>query len=213
LESATEGISEAAAIRVAYHLGNGDPEMARLSSCKALFVSTVQSLLVTSVLFMGGKNIASLLTADSTLQHLLNDVITNLGLGNVVMTFALTTWSLIGAQGRYRLATLVVLLSRWLVTIPMALVCVYGFDLDLNSIMGSVTVGFATSVLALSYVFFRSDWERLSRILQELNAIIDVDFSDSSDDEISEDAESSEADETAGDLEKTVTSQGAGSRK
>lgn len=192
LETATEGIGEAAAIRVAYHLGMGNPLLAKLSSYKALFVSTVQSFFITSTLFMTGKSIASLLTTDPTLQNLLNNVITYIGFGNAIMSFSLVTWSLVGAQGRYRLATLLILFPRWVVTIPMAAVCVYAYNLDLRAVMASVVVGFATANLSLSYVFYRSDWERLARILQELNAMVDVDFSESEDDS-SYDAESSQA--------------------
>lgn len=184
LETSTEGIGEAAAIRVAYHLGSGNASLARHASHKALLLSTLQSLFITSVLLMSGRNIANLLTPDPTLQALLSDLLTNVALGNVVMNAAMNVWSLLGAQGRYRLATLVILLSRWIITIPMALVCIYVFELDLNATMGAVTTGFATSVFILSYVFFRSDWERLSRIMQELNAMMEMDSdSDESDDD------------------------------
>jgi MATE family multidrug resistance protein len=185
LETSTEGFGEAAAIRVAYHLGSGSAQLARLASHKALLISTLQSLFITSILLMAGKNIANILVPDPTLQELLNNLIINVSLGNIVMSFAMSVWSLLGAQGRYRLATLVILICRWIITIPMALTCVFLFDYDLNSVMGSVTTGFATSVLALSYIFFRSDWERLSRIMQELNAMMELhsDFEDSSDDD------------------------------
>mmetsp|Transcript_6456 Transcript_6456/g.11228 ORF Transcript_6456/g.11228 Transcript_6456/m.11228 type:complete len:184 (-) Transcript_6456:664-1215(-) len=177
--------------------------MAKIASHKALFVSTVQSLFVTSSLFMVGKNVAFLLTTDPALQSQLNNLITYIGFGNAVMSFALVSWSLVGAQGRYRLATLLVLGSRWLVTVPMAAVCVFAYNFDLKSVMGSVIVGFATANLALSYVFFRSDWERLTKILQELNAIVDLDFSDGSDEDESYDeiASSSQDEGTTGSRE------------
>ena len=187
LESSTEGIGEAAAIRVAYHLGHNNPIMAKRSSNKALFVASVQSLFVTSLLFMGGKNVASLMTSDATLQKLLNDTMALLGLGNVLMTYSMVTWNLVGAQGRYRLATLVILLSRWLVTIPCAVLFAYGFIFDLESIIGSMIIGFATGGLCMAYVLFRSDWSRLAKILQELNDMVfDSDSDENSDEEESE---------------------------
>jgi Na+-driven multidrug efflux pump len=173
LEAATEGIGEAAAIRVAYHLGNGNAELGRAASYKAIFLSTIQSLVVTSCLFMFGKNIATRMTSDPTLQHLLNDTLTLLGIGNIVLSYAMICWSLIGAQGRYRLATLCVLVARWLVTTPMAIICVYGFFLDIDSAMGSVVVGYAAATTALAYVLLRSDWALLSSILKEMNAMED----------------------------------------
>lgn len=196
LESSTEGIGEAAAIRVAYHLGHNNPDMAKRASFKAIFIAAIQSLFVTAILFMCGKNISSWLTTDATLQNMLNDTISLLGLGNVVMTYSMVMWSSVGAQGRYRLATLVILISRWLVTIPCSVVMVYAFNLDLNSLMGSVIVGFATAGLSLAYVLLRSDWERLAKILQELNAMMEFesDSDESSEEESEESEESDEAD-------------------
>jgi MATE family multidrug resistance protein len=188
LETSTEGIGEAAAIRVAYHLGHNNPAMAERASFKAIFIAAIQSLFVTAILFMFGKNIIRWLTTDATLQNMLNDTISLLGLGNVVMTYSMVMWSSVGSQGRYRLATLVILVSRWLVTIPYAAVMVYAFKLDLSSLMGSVIVGFATAGLSLAYVLLRSDWERLATILQELNAMMEFESdSDESSDEESED--------------------------
>ena len=183
LESSTEGVGEAAAVRVAYHLGTGNPSKARFSSYKSCFVVAVQSLLFTSTLFMIGKSLTTWLTTDLTLQNMVNGVIPLIGLGNVVMNYALICWNLVGAQGRYRLATSVILLSRWLVTIPIAAVFSYALALDLNGIMAAVIVGFDSACVALAYVLVRSDWERLSRTMQDINAIVDVEIDDNSEQE------------------------------
>eukprot|EP00546_Thalassionema_frauenfeldii_P004861 CAMPEP_0178926540 /NCGR_PEP_ID=MMETSP0786-20121207/18602_1 /TAXON_ID=186022 /ORGANISM="Thalassionema frauenfeldii, Strain CCMP 1798" /LENGTH=873 /DNA_ID=CAMNT_0020601699 /DNA_START=249 /DNA_END=2870 /DNA_ORIENTATION=- len=175
LEISTEGFGEAASIRVAYHLGTpGQEPLAQLASHKALLVTTFQSLLLSSVLLMAGPQIARLLTPDTTLRVLFNNLMTTLALANLVLHAAMTFWSLLGAQGRYRLATLVMLLTRYLVTMPMAALCIYAWNMDLNAVLGSVTTGLSTSVLLLGYIFFRSDWERLAKIMQELNALLDV---------------------------------------
>ena len=180
LESSTDGIGEAAATRVAYHLGSGNGDAARLSSYKSCFVAVVQGLLVTSALFMISKNLATWLTTDVTLQNMVNDVIPLVGLGNVVMNYALICWNLVGAQGRYRLATSVVLLSRWLVTVPIAAVFAYALTLDLKGMMAAVIIGFDTAGMALAYVLLRSDWLRLAQTMQDINAIVDADSEDGS---------------------------------
>ncbi len=197
LESATEGVGEAAAVRIAYHLGSGNAVLAQHASHKALLVATAQSFFITSILLMAGKNMAKVLTPDPVLQTLLSSLITNVALGNLVMNFALNVLGLLGAQGRYRLATVVILMTRWFVTMPVALICIYGFNSDLKSVMGAVTTGFATSVWALSYIFFRSDWERLSRVMRELNAMLEVDSD--SDDDSDDDSDSEDHEEKSGD--------------
>lgn len=181
LESSTEGIGEGAAVRVAYHLGTGNPNKARLSSYKSCFVAVIQSILVTSTLFMIGKSLTTWLTTDVTLQNLVNDAIPLVGLGNIVMNYSSICWNLIGAQGRYRLATSIILLSRWLVTIPIAAVFAYALTLDISGVMAAVIVGFDTGCTALGYILLRSDWERLARTMEEINAIGDRDSEDDSD--------------------------------
>lgn len=180
LESSTEGIGEAAADRVAYHLGSGDGDAARISSYKSCFVAVVQGLLLTSTLFMIGKNITTWLTTDVTLQNMVNKVIPLVGLGNIVMNFALICWNLVGAQGRYRLATSVVLLSRWLVTIPIAAVFAYALTLDLKGMMAAVIIGFDAAGMALAFVLIRTDWPRLANIMQDIDAIVDIESEDGS---------------------------------
>jgi hypothetical protein len=120
-------------------------------------------------MYMAGKYLAVLFSTDPTIQHMTNNSIALLGLANVTMAFSQVSWSLIGAQGRFRLATSVVFFSRWLVTIPMALVSIFGFFLDLNSVSGSLVVGYATASCALTFIVLRSDWERLARLMQEMN--------------------------------------------
>ena len=194
LEASTEGIGEAAAIRVAYLLAVGQPEQAKLLSYKVIYVSVIQSVLVTAFLLVFGKYLAVLLTSDPTLQHLSNNVIALLGLANATMSFAQVSWSLIGAQSRFRLATVVIFFARWLVTMPIALVCIFVFQLDLNSVSGALVVGYATASCALAYFVLRSDWERLATLMAEINnmdevgldSLEDFDFSDGDDDESSD---------------------------
>jgi Na+-driven multidrug efflux pump len=176
VEACTDGIGEASAVRDAYHLGTGNPKKARLSSYKAVFISVVQSLFVTSILYIIGNNLATWLTTDLTLQLIFKNALTIFGLGNIVMSYRMILWSLVGAQDRYRLATLVVILSRWLVAIPFAAAFVYSLTLDLNGVIASIIVGTKTASTALAYVVLRSDWERLSCIMQDTSSsIVDMD--------------------------------------
>uniref|UniRef100_A0A7S4HIJ4 Protein DETOXIFICATION n=1 Tax=Odontella aurita TaxID=265563 RepID=A0A7S4HIJ4_9STRA len=191
-EAATEGISEAAAVRTAYHLGKGNHIMARVSSYKSMIVSSLTAVFITSIMFMCGQNLPTWFTSDPTLQHMLNDLIPLVGFGNITMTVGMTCWSLVGAQGRYRLATLIVMSSSWLVTLPLAALCTIGINLNLKGLIGCVILGYSTAGTVLSYVILRSDWARLSRVIQELNAMTgEVDSSDSESDDESESSSSS----------------------
>jgi len=170
LEAFTEGIGEAAAIQVAFLLAAAQPERARKLSYSILYIGLVQSLLITSALLMGGRRLSMLLTTDNTMQHMMDDAMTLLGFANVTMSFSQVGWSLIGAQGRFRLATSVMFFSRWLVTIPVAVVTIFVFFLDLSSISGCLIVGYSTASCALTFIVIRSDWDRLANLMQQMNS-------------------------------------------
>lgn len=186
----TEGIGEAASMQVAFLLAAGQPGRAKKLGNSVIYLAIVQSLLITSGLFMAGRYLAVLLSSDPTIQHMTNEGITLLGLANISMGCSQISWSLIGAQGRFRLATAVVFFSRWLVTIPMALVCIFAFLLDLSAVAGSLVVGYSTASCALTFVVLRSDWDHLAEAMQEMNfqPLMDgSDFLDEEDDSSSDD--------------------------
>lgn len=170
LEALTEGIGEASATQVAFLLAALQPQRAQKLANTVIYLAIVQALLITAALYMSGKYLAVLFTDDPTLQHLFNNTISLLGLANVTMSFAQISWSLVGAQGRFQLATSIVFFARWGVTIPMAVVVIFAFFLDLNSVSGALVVGYATAACALTFIVLRTDWERLARVMQEVNA-------------------------------------------
>ena len=190
LEASTEGISEAAAIRVAYHLSASQPVMAKKVAHKALFWTVVGSLVLTSILLVSSRHLVVALTVDYTLQHLLNDLLGLAALANLSMAFAQVCWSLVGAQGRFNLATLVVLVCRWLVTMPLALFFIFAMNYDEETLAGAVATGSATSASVLACILFSSDWNDVAEALFMQGLLIgddddDFDFSFGDDDESS----------------------------
>jgi len=168
-EALTEGIGEAAANQVVYLLSAGQIDRAKKLCHGTLFMAVTQAVLVTSALYMSGQYLAILFTTNPAIQHIMNDNIVFIGFANVVMAFSQITWSLIGAQGRFRLATFIIFFSRWVVTMPCALISIYVFVLDLNAVSGSLVVGYATACCALTVILLRSDWGRLARLMQVMN--------------------------------------------
>lgn len=168
-EALTEGIGEAAANQVTYLLSVGRVDCAKKLSYSAIYMAVTQSVLVTSTIYMSGQYLAVLFSCNPAIQHMMNNSIILIGLANVIMAFSQIAWSLIGAQGRFRLATFVIFFSRWMVTMPCALVCIYVFRFDLNAVSGSLVVGYATACCALTVIVLRSDWDRLSQLMQVMN--------------------------------------------
>jgi Na+-driven multidrug efflux pump len=203
-ESSTEGIGDAAEVRCAYHLGTGNPYMAKISSYKSLLLGIIMSLFVTSIFFILGDSLPAWFTSDPTLQRMIAELIPLVGVGNCTMTFGMVCWALVGAQGRYRLATFVAFACSWCVTLPLSALFVYGLNIDLQGLTAAVVIGYSTTGTLLSYVLLRSDWERLSKIVQELNALTGECYSDSDDDSSS--SSSSSSDDDSDDDSDTETS-------
>lgn len=168
LEALTEGIGEAAAIQVAFLLAAWQPERARRLANTVMYLAVIQSLIVTSILYMTGKYLAVLLTSDPTLQHFINNSIFLFGLANVTMSFSKVGWSLIGAQGRFRLATSVIFAARWLVTMPAAVLIIFVWKMDVDALGGSLVIGYATASCALTFIVLKSDWDRLASTMHEM---------------------------------------------
>ena len=170
LEALTEGFGDAGEIRVAYHLGAARPAEARLSSYKSIVVSIICSTLITSVMWIFGESLATWMTPDPTLQRLIIEVLPLMGIGNIALATGTVSWALVGAQGRYRLATFVAFIGSWCVTLPLAAILTYGLNIDLQGVTSAVVIGYTFTGTCLLYVLVRSDWDRLSRIVVELNA-------------------------------------------
>jgi MATE family multidrug resistance protein len=204
LEAFTEGIGEAASIQIAFLLAAAQPQRAKKMANSVIYLAIVQSILITSGLFMAGRYLAILFSSDPTIQHMTNEAISLIGLANICMGCSQISWSLIGAQSRFRLATSVVFFARWIVTMPMALICIFVFFLDLNSVACSLIVGYSTASCALTFIVLRSDWDLLARAMQEINYPPGMDgsdfFDDDDDSSSSEDKDSDESDESNGDV-------------
>lgn len=169
VEAFTEGIGEAAANQVAFLLSLGHAQLAKELSFSSAYWAFIHSLLMTSALLMSGQYLAVLFSTDPTIQHLFNNTVAMIGAANITMAFSQINWSLIGSQGRFRLGTVIVFFSRWFVTIPVAAISIFVFNLDLNSVSGSLVVGYSTASSALLFVLLRSDWVRLAGIMQAMN--------------------------------------------
>jgi hypothetical protein len=171
----TEGLGEAASVRVSFLLVEGLPMEARRLSNKVAFLALVLALSLTSMFLMLGPNVAVLLSTDTAIQNLFTDVVGLTGLANVSMTFAQVYWSLAGAQGHFGLASATILFCRWLVILPLASIFIFHFRFDLKAVAGSVAVGYAVAAMVLAWGVFRVDWEQLALVLRDTDGMEDVD--------------------------------------
>lgn len=164
-----DGIADASEIRCAFLLGSGQPERARLSAYKSLMICMFTSLFLTSILYTCGEDIPIWMTNDPTLQHLLTDLLPMFGLGNASMCLGTMSWTLLGAQGRYRLATVVVFVVSWVFSLPLAAVSSIYLNVNLKGQTATVLMGYMISGAIHAYFLFRSDWFALSQNVMDDN--------------------------------------------
>jgi MatE len=165
----TEAVADASEVRCAFLLGSGQPAKAKRSAHKSIYMGVFLSLFLTSIVFMAGDNIATWFTSDPALQHIIVDLIPLFGLGNVTLTVGTICWTLLGSQGRYRLATIVAILASWFVTLPLAALFTFVLEINLQGQTSAVVIGYMVSGSLNAYFLFRSDWTSLSLAVRKAN--------------------------------------------
>lgn len=167
-----DGLADAGEVRCAFLLGSGQPERAKLSAYKSTMLGGFAGLFLTSLIYMAGEDLPTWFTTDPTLQAILTDLLPLFGLGNLVMALDTMSWTLLGSQGRYRLATIVVCLSSWIVTLPLALLFTFAFNVGLEGLLISFSFGYIFMGVAHMYFLLRSNWQELSLTVMEDNDAI-----------------------------------------
>jgi hypothetical protein len=185
-EAATEGLAEAGSMRLAFHLGRGDVQTSKLSCWKTLFLSTILACALSTVFLILSPYIPHWFTNDETLVSMVKVQLPLICVGNIFMVFGMTSWSLIGAQGRYKIATLVSAAMTICVTLPLAAVFCIGMRYSLISLVGAVVVGYSTTGLFLGYFLQMSDWLHVSKIICALNEKDELECSSDDDDSAEE---------------------------
>lgn len=173
-------MADAAEVRVSFLLGAGQPAKAKTSAYKAIFLAIFAAVFMTSLLFIGGEDIPTWLTTDPTLQRMTAELLPLFGLGNIALTVGTVSWTIVGAQGRYRLATAVGFAGSWFIALPLAAIFSGVLEFDLKGQTAALVLGYMISGTLNSYVLFQSDWPKLSRRVIEIAAEANAANSDDS---------------------------------
>jgi Na+-driven multidrug efflux pump len=132
-----------------------------------MMIGTFTAVYITSLLYMAGDSLPTWFTNDPTLQQILQDLLPTFGLASLVMAMDTISWTIVGAQGRYRLATVIVCIVSWTVTIPLAVLFSVVWNVNLNGQMTGYVIGYLVMGVTHSYFLFRSNWHELSKDVME----------------------------------------------
>jgi multidrug resistance protein, MATE family len=162
LELLVEAVADTAEVRTAFLLGHGQPDRAMLSSYKTIGLGLVVSMLTSGIALVCSDDIPTWFTRDTTLQAMVADVLPLALMGNIVMTMGTIFWTVLGAQGRYTLATSVGLLGQ-VITLSLAVLSSIVFRLDLKGLAAAYVIGYLVSGTIQSYLVLQTDWWHISR--------------------------------------------------
>ena len=177
-ESTTEAVGDASEVRVAYQLGKGRHALANIAAFKSMFISFILAVLM-SIVFLCLRNVLPRwLTDDTTLQSMLSELFPLVALGNVSMTTGMVGWAVVGAQGRYHLATTIATMCSLLITLPLSAILTIRMRIDLQGLTFAVVVGYTITAMTLITCILISDWEMLSTKVKDQMAVDSVDSDD-----------------------------------
>jgi Na+-driven multidrug efflux pump len=152
-------------------MGAGKPEMARQVTQKTIFLSLCAAVVVASVLCLVAKPMLATLTPDATLQHMIYNTLPLVGMSQVILATSIVCVSVLGAQGRYTLATTSAWIGSWCVSIPLAYLLVNQVGWNLKGPVAASVIGSTLSGAAQIAVVLSSDWTRLSHHVAGQNAM------------------------------------------
>ena len=202
-ESTTGAIGSAGEIRCSYQLGKGNPQLAKLSSYKSMFMALVMSSL-SSLIFLSMSNVlTAFLSSDETIQDMLIVLFPLVGLGNVMMSVGMVCWALVGAQLRYRQATVIAVATSLGITVPLGAIFTVALNYDLKGLTFSVVVGYIMTAWILTTMLLISDWEKLSEKIREKVVAEDEEGEEESEDGAAAPAKSHEDYDYAQDQDNT----------
>jgi Na+-driven multidrug efflux pump len=157
------GFTTAAGICVTWHLGKGNPGMAKISAYKCMLYSTVSTVII-SVIFVSLRDtIVTFYTDVVVIQDMLGDLILMVGIANVVMVVGVVSYSILCAQGRTKIATGTYVVLSFAATIPLCIYFVYVRGYDLQSMVFALIVGYCLSSLVLMVFLLTSNWSSYSK--------------------------------------------------
>jgi hypothetical protein len=174
-DSLAEGIGNASEIRVAYHLGNNHPSLAKLFAYKSMTMGMFGAVLVSGSFYGYVDKIPALFTPDETLQYMMADALPYVGVANIALAFGYICWYILGAQGKYKLGTWINFVASWGITLPLGFQFTYNLKWDLQGLSAAVVMGHVSMGACLAFCVLTTDWKRRAQKIYDRNTEDDAD--------------------------------------
>lgn len=166
------GISVAASTRIAYHVGAGSINMAKMASRITLNLALVVGVLSFLVVFIFRANIVRIFTTD---QEVVKYATVSVGILGINQLFDCSNVLLAGClrgQGRQHIGSALNIFAYYVIAVPLALHLAFKTGLGLKGLW--IGIGIGVSILAISegyFVLFRSNWPAILQSAQKRNSL------------------------------------------
>lgn len=161
-EYAPEGINSAVVMRLAFHLGRGDPRRAKVTGYKCLAYSGTLSLLLSVIFFAWHREIIALFTYNANITTVLQNNSLLIAVGNVILSLGGTAGVILTAQGRPAVTTWIYSIGVWGMSIPLSAWFTFGLEYNTSGLVCAMLIAYTTSSLALLLRVFTANWAKAS---------------------------------------------------
>ena len=159
---APEGINSAVVMRLAFHLGRGDPRSAKVTGYKSLAYSGALSLIISAIFYIWHREIIALFTNSPLIAASLAKTAVLIAVGNVIVGLGGTASVILTAQGRPSIATWVNGISVWAISIPLSALFTFGLKYNITGLVCSMLTAYTTSSLIMLAFVFTTNWAKAS---------------------------------------------------
>lgn len=160
-----KSLSVVGSSRVGYYLGKMDIENAKIASVVTPFLSLLQSLIQSIVVFVCRHKIGMLYTNDIGVINMLgNSLLLVLSVYVIADSVQGCFTGVLGGMGKQEIAGPVVFFCYYLIAIPIAFLLSstkHGFGLKVLGLIIGVTIGTFVHAGVYCYILYKTNWENI----------------------------------------------------
>jgi MATE family multidrug resistance protein len=172
--SITSGITGAAQIRVAQNLGECNPEKAKESAFRSIYIVGFLTGTGALVGLCIRQFISSSFASDEATISVINDTLPIVLFGTFADGFGNVACGIVEGQGRFQLTSSVAVAQTLFMAVPLSAIMTYALDFGVQGIASALVVAYLTSgtfvltqVLSSNWESYVSEFQREDDILTE----------------------------------------------
>jgi len=156
------GIGNAANILVGNKLGGRNVAEAIIYAKLCMYINIGASALLEIPMIIFRKEIGKFCSSNPAVQIIIESIIPLIILANVFDVIQGIFYKLIYAIGRQKYASYVIILSHWIIRIPIAIVMTFVMKLGLYGLWTTYIFSYACAAIGFGYIVISENWKKIS---------------------------------------------------